>query len=346
MAKKKKDTKKDTASLAVIKKAIAKRYGPVMSKLGDHDDITISTVSTGSISLDLALGNGGLALGRIYEVSGPNSSGKSTLAVHAVVEAQKRGMGCLYIDAEHAVDPGLYKSYGVNVDELELVQGFDGESNLDILEKLVRSGAYKVAVVDSVSALIPRAEADSDIDKDSIALLARLMSKALRRLTPIANETGTLVIFINQLRNKVGGYGNPETTSGGEALGFYSTGRITVRGPEAKARRIVDPTIDEVIGHICAFEVTKNKLAVPFKKANMRLIYKKGYDREWEVLEMAGSLGIIEKTGAWFKYKGENIAQGEMNAVSYIKENEDVYNEIREIVLDQVGLKEIYEQNS
>lgn len=348
MAKKKTADKKAPAAagLEVIKKAIAKKYGPVMSKLGDHPDVQLSTVSAGSISLDLALGNGGFALGRIYEVSGPNSSGKSTLAVHAIIEAQKRDMRCCYIDAEHAVDPGLYKSYGVDVKKLDLIQGYDGESNLDILEKLIRSGSYDVAVVDSVSALIPRTEADTDIDKDTIALLARLMSKALRRLTPIANETGTLVIFINQLRMKVGGYGNPETTSGGEALGFYSTGRITVRGPEAKSRRIIDPTIDEAIGHTCVFEVTKNKLAIPFKKANMRLIYTKGYDKEWEILDMAGSLGIIEKAGAWYKYKDENIAQGEFNAVAYLKDNEDVYNEIREIVIEQVGLKEIYEQNS
>jgi len=349
MPKKKQIDKKvtpESASLAIIKKAIAKKYGPVMAKLSDHPDIVVSTVSTGSISLDLALGNGGWALGRIYEISGPNSSGKSTLAVHAIIEAQKRGMKCCYIDAEHAVDPGLYKSYGVDTDKLDLIQGYDGESNLDILEKLTRSGAYSVAVVDSVSALIPRAEADADIEKESIALLARLMSKATRRLVPIANETGTLVIFINQLRMKVGGYGNPETTSGGEALGFYTTGRVKVRGPEAKARIIKDDTTDEPIGHKCDFEVAKNKLSIPFKKASMRLIYTKGYDQHWETLDLATSLGIVDKAGAWYKYDNKNIAQGEINAVSYFKENEDVYNEIRGLVIDQVGLKEIYEQNS
>lgn len=685
-------------NLDVIKKAITKKYGNVISKLSDHEDMIIPTVSTGSLSLDLALGRGGMALGRVYEIFGPNSGGKSTLAANVVIQAQKRGLKCCYVDAEHAVDPVLFKNYGVNIKDLDLVQGFNGEENLDILEMLVQSGSYKVAVVDSVSSLIPSAEAEAEIGNDFIALLARLMSKALRRLTPIANRSGCLLIFINQLRNKIGSYGcfhydtlvnfvdgrslsigevvgnkingdvwtfnedtnefeanpitgwhdnglvdihkdfihiqtdsingrgrfgftcttnhkiltkygwkkvselaysdkliskyeetvngtygeflsgclvgdshisirhkntaalklqdnnnieyinwkldkvssfinftetmvsrgyrydseytyelskikgdignrnpmyflnnysdlgfaiwimddgnldlnnghrryglsikrlknniealdeirnkfielgfdcnyrvnsgffqfdttstdvianviykyvpecmsyklpieyrdkyedfilhnksktvadyvdikeiryasdrqmrkkhkfdisvgrnhnymvggkhngvvvhnSPEITTGGEALGFYTTGRISIRGPESKKRRIPDPITGEVIGHETLFEITKNKLAPPFKKSSINLIYGSGYDFHWEVLTMATELGIIDKTGAWYSYNGDNFAQGELNASIFLKENDEIYNEVRNKVIDMLGLKELYERH-
>lgn len=348
MAKKKESSTGNGDNLDIIMKAINKKYGDVISNLSDHEDMIIPTVSTGSISLDVALGRGGMAFGRLYEIYGPNSGGKSTLAANVVIQAQKRNLKCCYVDAEHAVDPLLFKSYGVDTEALKLVQGYNGEENLDILEMLVSSGAFKVAVVDSVSSLIPSNEAESEIGDDHIALLARLMSKATRRLTPIANRAGCLIIFINQLRMKVGGYGNPETTTGGEALAFYTTGRISVRGPEARKRRIPDPMSGEIIGHTTLFEIVKNKLAPPFKKAEVNLIYGKGYDTHWEVLGLAVDFGIIEKSGAWYKYDGKNFAQGEPNAAAYLKneENTDMYNEIRNSVVEMVGLKELYEQNS
>jgi len=346
MAKKKVELQTD--NLDIIKKAITKKYGEVLSKLSDHEDMIIPTVSTGSISLDVALGRGGMAFGRLYEIFGPNSGGKSTLAANVVIQGQLRGMKCCYVDAEHAVDPLLFKNYGVNIKELDLIQGFNGEENLDILEMLVSSGAYKIAVVDSVSSLIPSNEAASEIGDDHIALLARLMSKATRRLTPLANRAGCLIIFINQLRMKVGGYGNPETTTGGEALAFYTTGRISIRGPEAKARRIPDPMTGEIIGHTTLFEIVKNKLAPPFKKTEINLIYGKGYDTHWEVLKLGVDLGVIDKAGAWYKYNDANFAQGEPNAAAHLKsaDNLEMYTEIRNRVIDMVGLTGIYEQNS
>ena len=348
---KKEDIKADKVNLQQLelaKKAIIKKYGHVVSSLEEHGDMAIPTISTGCLSLDIALGCGGMGLGRVYEIFGPNSGGKSTLSVNVVIQAQRRGLMCCYIDAEHAVDPKLFRDYGVNTRELELVQGYDGEANLDVLEQLVRTGAFSIAVIDSVSALIPRGEAEEDIDKQQMGLHARLMSKALRKITPIANQTKTTLIFINQFRMKIGTMGNPETTTGGEALGFYSTGRISVRGPEAKKRRIVDPIGGEVIGHRTEFEIQKNKLAAPFRKANVNLIYGKGYDAHWEILDMASSLGIIDQAGSWYKYKDSNLAQGEINAVAALKEEEnaDLYKEIREEVINQVGLKEIYERHS
>jgi recombination protein RecA len=342
----KKEEEAKNAALELARKAVVKKYGDVVSVLEDHGDMHIPTISTGCLSLDLALGCGGMGLGRIYEIYGPNSGGKSTLAVNVVIQAQRRGMRCCYVDAEHAVDPKLFRAYGVDTKTLQLVQGYDGEENLDILERFIKTGAFSVAVVDSVSALIPRTEAESDIDKDQMALQARLMSKALRKITPTANQTQTLLIFINQLRMKIGGYGNPETTTGGEALAFYATGRIAVRGPESKKRRLVDET-GEVIGHKAEFEVVKNKLAAPFKRAEVKLIYGKGYDAAWEVLDLATSLGIIDQRGAWFKYGEENIAQGETNAVQFLKDptNAEIFKKVRDEVISQIGLGEAYERH-
>lgn len=348
--KKKKEVETDmnVGSLDLAMKAIQKKYGNVISDLADHGDMRIPTVSTGSLGLDLALGCGGMGLGRVYEVFGPAGGGKSTLAVNVVIQAQRRGMRCLFVDCEHAVDPSLFRSYGVNTRELKIVQGFDGESNLDILEKLVKTGAFKVAVVDSVSALIPRIEADATIDVEQIGKHAKLMSKALRRITPIANQTGTLIIFINQLRMKIGSYGNPEVTTGGESLSFYSSGRLSVRGPESKKRRIIDEITGEVIGHKAVFEIVKNKLAAPFKKSEIRLIYGKGYDNHWEILDIATDLGIIDKSGMWYKYNEKTIAQGELKAVEYLKDenNKDVYCEIRDKVVEMMGLKDVYKRHS
>lgn len=689
----------DQLDLAI--KAITKKYGDVVSSLEDHGDVHIPTISTGCLSLDIALGNGGMGLGRIYEIYGPNSGGKSTLAVNVIIQAQRRGLKCCYIDAEHAVDPKLFRDYGVDTKKLEIVQGYDGEQNLDILERFVQTGAFSVAVVDSVSALVPRVEAEAGIDENQMGLHARLMSKALRKITPVANQTKTLIIFINQLRMKIGGYGcfhydtlvnftdgrslpigkvvdskidgnvwcineitrefeskpitgwhdngivdnssgfihiqtssidgkgrfgftctpehkiltdtgwveakyitigsrivskytetingtyrdflsgclvgdshisirekntgslrlqdnsnpdyllwkigklsainkfvktsvgkgdrydseytyefakvkrelsdrdpmfllnnysdvgfalwimddgnydnsdghsryslsikryrennakleqisnklcdvgfgcshdaksgtiyfkveaselianaickyvpesmqyklpihhrgkyeefelcneekssidyvsvkeirfasarqmrqkrkfdisvegnhnymvggyrngvvvhnSPETTTGGEALAFYSTGRISVRGPEARSRRIPDPITGEIMGHTTEFEIIKNKLAAPFRKAEVKLIYGQGYDAYWEILDMATSLGVIDKAGAWFKYNGENFAQGELKAVAHLKaeENKEFYLKIRNEVMESIGLKEAYESHS
>lgn len=333
--------------LELAKKAIRKKYGDVISALSEHGDMSIPTISTGCLSLDLALGCGGMGRGRIYEVFGPNSGGKSTLGVNVVIQGQRRNFGCCYIDAEHAVDPKLFSNYGVDTSKLELVQGYDGEENLDILERLIKTGAFGVAIVDSVAALVPRAEAEKDIDEDTVALQAKLMNKVLRKITPVANQTQTLIVFINQLRHKVMTMGNPEITTGGEGLPFYATGRISVRGPENKKRRLIDSISGEVYGHTAEFEIVKNKLAAPFKKAEVKLIYGKGYDAHWEVLDMASSLGVVDKSGAWYKYGGENFAQGEVNAVAYFKnsENKEFYDKIRYEVIDQLGLKEIYERH-
>ena len=334
-------------SLNLAMKAIEKKYGSVISSLADHGDMRIPTVSTGSLGLDLALGCGGMGLGRVYEVFGPAGGGKSTLAVNVIIQAQRRGMTCVYIDPEHAVDPQLFKAYGADTKELKLVQGYDGESNLDILERLVKTGAFKVAVVDSVSALIPRAEADVGIETEQMGKHGKLMSKALRRITPIANQTGTLIIFINQLRMKIISFGNPETTTGGESLPFYSTGRISVRGPEAVKRRIADEITGEIIGHRTVFEVVKNKLAAPFKKSEINLIYGQGYDIHREVLDIATDLGTIDKSGSWYKYMGESIGQGESKVVEYLKsdENKQIYKEICDKVIESTGLGDIYERH-
>lgn len=341
----KKDVKKaGNAAANIALTAIKKKYGNVMAPLSEGCG-KIETVSTGSLGLDLALGRGGMAFGRVYEIYGPNSGGKTTLAVHVVIQGQRRGMRCAYFDAEQSVDPVLFENYGVDSDKLDLIQVYGGEPNLDILERLIKTGQYDIMVVDSVSALIPLAEAEADIDKDQMALQARLMSKALRKITPVAAENNTLLIFINQLRMKIGGYGNPETTTGGEALSFWATGRISVRGPEAQKRRLKDEN-GEVYGHIALHEVIKNKLGEPYKKANLNLIYGKGYDVYSEVLELAASLDVVEKAGSWFKYKGENIAQGIINSIAALKEDEKMFNEIRDSIIEIIGLKEQYELHS
>jgi recombination protein RecA len=344
MAKSKNKISDKKKSTDLVRSEIKKKYGNVLVPLSEGEN-TIRTVSTGSLGLDLALGRGGMALGRVYEVFGPNSSGKSTLGVHVVIQAQRRGMRCAYVDAEQAVDPKLFINYGVDADKLDLVQVYGGEPNLAIVESLIQTGEYSVIVVDSVSALIPMVEAEAEIDDQQMALQARLMSKALRKITPQAAANSVLLIFVNQTRMKVGGYGNPETTTGGEALAFWATGRISVRGPESKARRLSNPS-GVVYGHKSVHEIIKNKLGEPFRKAELDLLYGKGYDYYSEVLDLAVSLDIIEKAGSWFKYEGENIAQGSVNSVDFLKENKDFFNKIREEIIDAVGLKEQYELHS
>jgi len=344
MAKKKKMEVHSTLDAA--RKAIRKKYGDVIGVMGDKDELIIETVSTGSISLDAALGRGGMALGRVYEVYGQPSGGKTTLAMSVINQAQKRGLSCAFVDAEHSADPKLFRSMGVNIDDLITIQAFVGDDNLDALETLIKTNEIDVAVVDSVSALIPKHEAVAEIGDEFMGLLARLMSKALRKFVPIVSETNTLLIFVNQIRYKIGSWGDPTTTTGGEALNFYSTGRIAVSGGEYKTSWIKDKITDEVIGHKTSFHVKKNKLAPPFRNAEVPLIYGVGYDNVWEVLTLAENLGVVEKAAAWYKYKGENIANGEENARNYLEDNNDVYNEIRGEVIELMGLKELYERNS
>lgn len=331
----------------LAKKAILKKYGDVVHTFENQIDKNVETISTGSLSIDAALGNGGLAFGRICEVFGPQSSGKTTLALNVLIQAQRRGLNCLYVDAEHSLDPKLMNSYGVDLKKLEVVQGYTGEENIDILESLVKTGGFSVAVVDSVSALIPIAEAEADIDKETMALQARLMSKAMRKIVPTAGQTKTLIIFINQIRMKVGRvFGNPEVTSGGNALSFFATHRLSVRGGEAKDRRLVDSS-GEVYGHRTELEVIKNKLYIPYKKASINLIYGQGYDNYSEVIDLAINLAILEKTGAWYKKDGENIANGDAKMLSFLKaeENKDFYDKLKKDIIDKIGLKEVYESH-
>jgi len=349
MAKKKEEVKiitepKEKKSTDVVMLSIKKKYGNVLAPLSAGAG-SIQTISTGSLGLDLSLSRGGMAFGRVYEVYGPNSSGKSTLAVHVIIQAQRRNMKCAYLDAEQAVDPKLFENYGVDADKLDFVQVYGGEPNLDILESLIKTGEYRVIVVDSVSALIPMVEAEADIEEQQMALQARLMSKALRKITPIAAANNTLLIFINQTRKKLGSYGNPDTTTGGEALAFWATGRISVRGPEAVGRRLTD-SAGLVYGHTAVHEIIKNKLGKPFIKSELNLIYGKGYDVYSEILSLAVSLDIIEKAGSWYKYNGENIGQGSDNSIQFLKTNKEIFKLVRDGIIESVGLKEQYELHS
>lgn len=273
-------------------------------------------------------------------------SHNTTLAMSIIAEAQKRGLNAVFVDAEHSADPELFKAMEVDIDKLELIELFVGDDNLDALELYLRTSNMDIAVVDSVSALIPRDEAEARMGDQFMGLLARLMGKALRKLTPVVAETNTLLIFINQVRYKIGGYGDPTTTTGGVALDFYSTGRIDVSGGEFKGTRIEDD-FGEIIGHNTTFKIRKNKLAPPFREATIPLIYGKGYDRGWEILKLAIELGIIDLKGAYYYY-GEDkyFAQGEANAIEYINQNEDMYNEVRNKIIDMTGLRQFYEQNS
>lgn len=344
MAKKKQSKSNKVTTLDIIKKAIIKKYGEdVISPLGKHEDLKIDAVSTGCLALDAALGVGGLALGRLYEIYGPNSSGKSTLAISTCLQAVETGHNVVYVDAEHSLDPKLVRSMGDfvgisrdKIDTIELVQGYTGDENLDIAEMLMKSGEIDVMVVDSVSALLPKDMAEGEIGDNYIGLLARLMSKACLKLSPIANRTKTLLIFINQIRHNIGKWGDSRTPTGGEALSFYATGRIKVEGGEAKSSRLLDSD-GVVIGHTSDFVVVKNKLATPWRTAKINLVYGKGYDFVDEVVNLAIDFGIIEQAGAWFAYNGHKL-QGKDSIISLFRESEADYLELRSKIKSMLGL--------
>ncbi|HIR77764.1 MAG TPA: recombinase RecA [Candidatus Egerieenecus merdigallinarum] len=301
-----------------------KQYGKgAVMKLGEQASQNVEVISTGNLELDLALGVGGVPKGRVIEIYGPESSGKTTVALHIVAEAQKKGGICAFVDAEHALDPAYAKKLGVNIDELYIAQPDTGEQALEIAEALVRSGALDVVVVDSVAALVPKAEIDGEMGDSFVGLQARLMSQALRKLTGIVSKTGTIAIFINQLREKVGVmYGNPETTPGGRALKFYASVRLDVRRGEQLKNG------SEVIGNRTKVKVVKNKVAPPFRVAEFDIIYGQGISREGTLLDMAVARDIIHKSGAWFSYKDQRIGQGRENTRQYLKDNPEVAQEI------------------
>ncbi len=315
------------AALAQIERQFGK--GSVM-KLGDSGtQMNIETIPTGSLSLDIALGLGGIPKGRIVEIYGPESSGKTTVTLHMIAEVQKRGGIAGFIDAEHALDPVYARNIGVDIDNLYISQPDNGEQALEITETMVRSGAIDIVVVDSVAALVPKAEIDGEMGDSHVGLQARLMSQALRKLTAVISKSNCTVIFINQLREKVGiMFGNPETTTGGRALKFYSSVRLDVRRIEALKQA------GEVIGNRTRVKVVKNKIAPPFKEAEFDIMFGKGISREGDLLDLAANAGIIVKTGAWYAYKGQKIGQGRENAKQYLLENPEVYTEVEKNVRD------------
>mgnify|MGYP002586331496 CR=1 FL=1 len=323
MPKEKVETNKDKL-LSDVLTEIEREYGKgSVMKLGDRAAVDIEPIPSGSLLLDDALGIGGYPKGRIIEIFGPESSGKTTLALHAVAEVQKKGGRAAFIDAENAIDPVYAKNLGVNIDELILSQPDSGEQGLDIMLMLVESGAVDLVVVDSVAALVPQAELDGEMGDQQMGLQARLMSKALRKLSGVMNKTDCTIIFINQLREKIGVmFGNPETTTGGRALKFYSSVRVEIRRSEA----IKNGT--EIVGN----KVVKNKVAPPFKSTSVDIIYGKGISRDGEVLDLAVEKDIVDKSGAWYAYKGEKIGQGRENAKRYLIEHPDIMNEITEAI--------------
>src|SRR5579872_2833320 len=313
------------AALGQIERAFGK--GSIM-KLGSREAaMEVDVVSTGSLGLDIALGIGGLPRGRVIEIYGPESSGKTTLALHVIAEAQKGGGTCAFVDAEHALDPGYAKKLGVDVDNLLISQPDAGEQALEIADTLVRSGAIDVLVIDSVAALVPRAELEGEMGDSHVGLHARLMSQALRKLTGSIARSRAMVIFINQIRLKIGVmFGNPETTTGGNALKFYASVRLDIRRIGAIKNG------EEVTGNMTRVKVVKNKVAPPFREAEFEIMYGLGISREGEIIELGSSLGIIEKSGAWYAYKGSRIGQGKDNARVYLQTNREVAREIEEQV--------------
>lgn len=314
---------------------IEKQYGKgSVMRLGDQVNVSIEVIPTGSVALDMALGIGGLPRGRIVEIYGPESSGKTTVALHAIASAQKQGGICAFIDAEHALDPTYAAALGVNVDELLVSQPDNGEQALEIADMLVRSGAIELVVIDSVAALTPKAEIEGDMGDSHVGLQARLMSQALRKMTGALKGTNTTAIFINQLREKIGVmFGNPETTTGGRALKFYSSVRLDVRRLEA----LKDGT--EVIGNRTRIKVVKNKVAPPFKQAEFDIMYGLGISREGSLIDMGVDLGIIRKAGSWFTYEGDQMGQGKENARNYLKTNPDIADEIDAKIREELSPK-------
>ena len=321
---KEKDNLKETLDETL--KQIEKLYGKgAIMRLGDRETVDVDAIPSGALLIDEAIGVGGYPKGRIIEIFGPESSGKTTLALHAIAECQKNGGRAAFIDAEHAIDPIYAKNLGVDINELILSQPDNGEQALEIVEMLAGSGSINLIVVDSVAALVPQAELDGEMGDSSVGLQARLMSKAMRKIAGVLNKKECAVIFINQLREKVGVmYGNPETTSGGRALKFYASVRIDIRRTEAiKAG-------SEIVGNTCRVKIVKNKVSAPFKQCEIDIIYGQGISKEGEILDRGVELGLIKKSGSWFEYNGAKIAQGRDAAKAYLKDNEDVANEILE----------------
>jgi len=319
------------AALSQIERAFGK--GSVM-RLGQRENaVEVEVVSTGSLGLDIALGIGGLPKGRIIEVYGPESSGKTTLTLHAVAEAQKKGGTCAFIDAEHALDPAYAKKLGVNIDELLISQPDTGEQALEIADTLVRSGAIDVLVIDSVAALVPKAELEGDMGDSHMGLQARLMSQALRKLAGSISKTGCMVIFINQIRQKIGiMFGNPETTTGGNALKFYASIRLDIRRIGALKDK------DQVIGNQTRVKVVKNKMAPPFKVVDFDIMYGEGISKTGELIDLGVQAGVIDKSGSWYSFGSQRIGQGREATRAYLKENPDVFDKIEQAVRDNTGL--------
>ncbi len=336
----KKENKKEARPINEEKKkalnsvfeSIEKQYGKgSIMKLGDTTGVDVDVIPTGSMTLDLALGVGGIPKGRVIEIYGPESSGKTTVALHIVAEAQKKGGEAAFIDAEHALDPVYAEKLGVDIDNLIVAQPDTGEQGLEIAEALVRSGALDVIVIDSVAALVPRAEIEGEMGDAHVGVLARLMSQALRKLTGITSKTGTTVIFINQLREKVGViYGNPETTPGGRALKYFASVRLDVRKLEAIKMGT------EIVGNKTRVKVVKNKVAPPFKEAEFDILYGQGISKEGNLLDVAVNLDVIQKSGAWFSYEGERLGQGRDNVRKYMQENPEFTKDIEELVREKM----------
>ncbi|MBO0996807.1 recombinase RecA [Bacillus sp. SD075] len=322
------------AALDMALKQIEKQFGKgSIMKLGEQSDRRISTISSGSLALDVALGVGGYPRGRVIEIYGPESSGKTTVALHAIAEVQKTGGTAAFIDAEHALDPAYSEKLGVNIDELLLSQPDTGEQALEIAEALVRSGAVDIIVIDSVAALVPKAEIEGEMGDSHMGLQARMMSQALRKLSGAINKSNTIAIFINQVREKIGVmFGNPETTPGGRALKFYSTVRLEVRRAEQLKQG------NEIVGNKTKIKVVKNKVAPPFRQAEVDIMYGQGISQEGEIIDMGADLDIVLKSGSWYSYNEERVGQGRENAKLFLKENQDIAQEISQKIRDHYNL--------
>lgn len=333
-------------SLDTIMKTISKDYGDILTIMGDNEELDIPTISSGSIGLDIALGRGGFAMGRLYEIYGNSMSGKTSLCLSTIKEAQSRGLTCLFVDIERTADPQLFKGMGIDLDNLLLLRGYEAEEIINSTERLIKSGV-DVVVIDSVSGLISKDETEKSVEQSStMGDLARLMSRCVKRFVPLAGKTNTLLMFINQLRSSIMG-GN--VTTGGKALSFYSTGRVFIQGSGKYASsRLCEggASEGEVIGHKAEFEVTKNKLSIPFKKGTVPLIYGKGFDTEWEIVEIAESIGIIERKGSWYKYGDESIGQGAWNVKEMLKDekNRHLYEKLYNEIIEVTGLKGLYDE--
>lgn len=328
-----KEEKNKDKALEQVLADIQKQFGTgAIMKLGEDSHVNVDVTPSGSLTLDRALGVGGFPKGRIIEIYGPESSGKTTVALQAIAEVQKEGGRAAFIDAEHALDPVYAKKLGVNINELLLSQPDTGEQALEICEALVRSEAVNIVVIDSVAALVPQAEIDGEMGDSHVGLQARLMSQALRKLSGTINKTKTTAIFINQLREKVGiMFGNPETTPGGRALKFYSTIRLDIR----RAEQIKNG--DNVIGNKTTIKVVKNKVAPPFKTANVEIMYGEGISREGEIVDLAAELNIVEKSGAWYAYNGEKLGQGKENVKQLLRDNPELKNELEMKIRNKLG---------